>query len=129
MRHIIASTMLVLLLGCYHGPSLHRFAPAQGPEGIAADLRVKKTRIQGELLEVQDSVLLIRSTDRIVSIPVRSIDHGSFEGLGERLTRGVDAKDALIELRKLSRFPTGLSADARARLLAAYGQTTPVELP
>lgn len=125
MRGYIAIGSVVLCAACYHGPSIYRFGPVQGPSGIGADLRLQtKTVVQGELLAVQDSSLIILSEfDRVVSVPVRAIKHGRFGTLGELISEGVDARSALAQLRNFSRFPPGLTPELRARLLAAYGQT------
>jgi hypothetical protein len=125
MRLFIAFTSAVLLgVGCYHGPSLQKFGPAQDPEGIGVDLRLRHAHVLGELLEVQDSSLLVLTdVNQVVSVPVASIRHGLFHDLGELLGPGLDRTAALSRLRNLSRFPAGLTPALRSRLLAAYDQT------
>lgn len=125
MRRYIGISSVLLVAACYHGPSIYKFAPVQGPAGIDADLRLRtKTVIQGELLEVQDSALIILTdSNRVVSVVVSAIRRGRFDTLGDLIADGDTPKSALAKLRNFSRFPSGLSPELRARLLAAYGQT------
>jgi hypothetical protein len=127
MREYIAISSALLLAACYHGPSIATFEPVQGPYGIDADLRLQKTRVRGELLEVQDTALIVLTvltdSDRVVSVPVRAIRTGVFDKLGLVIDEGVPRESALAKVRPFSRFPTGLTPALRARLLAAYGQT------
>ncbi len=125
MRRYIAISSVLVFAACYHGPSIYKFAPVQGPAGIDADLRLRsKTVVQGELLEVQDSSLIVLSdSGRVVSVPVGAIGRGRFGTLGDLIADGVNPESALAQLRNFSRFPGGLTPGLRARLLAAYGQT------
>lgn len=124
-RLIVVGGMLLVAAACYHGPSIYKFAPVQGPSGIDVELRLLTTDfVQGELLEVQDSSLIVLSENRVVSVPVSAIQRGRFDQLGYLLGEGVDPESALAKLRNFSRFPAGLTPPLRARLLAAYGQTT-----
>ena len=123
-RSIALSGALLLAAACYHGPSIQTFKPAQGPYGIDTELRLRtKALVQGELLEVQDSSLVILSANRVVSVPVSAIQRGRFYGLGDLIAEGINPRSALAEVRNFSRFPTGLTRELRTRLLAAYGQT------
>ena len=127
MRAAFAVPLLVAAGACFTGPSVHTFAPARAPAGIAADLRLaQKTRIQGELLEVQDSALLVlQGNARVIIVPIARIRYGYFAKRGMLIASGqIDAKDR-EQLRLVSRFPAGLTAELRARLLSAYGQTEP----
>lgn len=109
---------------CYHGPSLRTFRPANSPEGIDADIRLRKARVHGELLEVQDSALIVLTDSQtIVMVPVDSIRRGIFGERGELIGEEQHLQPALAQLRLLSRFPAGLTPEVRTRLLAAYGQT------
>jgi hypothetical protein len=125
MRGYIAITSVLLLAACYHGPSIYKFGPVRGPAGIGADLRLRtKTVVQGELLEVQDSSLIVLTdSNRIVSVPLSGVRSGAFDKLGVIIGEGMNLESALAKLRPFSRFPTGLTPELRARLLAAYGQT------
>ena len=122
-RYIVISSVLVFA-ACYHGPSIYTFDPVRRPTGVDADLRLKKQRVSGELLEVQDSaVIVLTDSKRVVLVPLRAVQAGLFDKLGTLLIEGLDPHSALAKLRSFSRFPFGLTPELRARLLAAYGQT------
>jgi hypothetical protein len=124
LRSTLIGAALLFGAACYHGPSLRTFRPANSPAGIDADLRLRKTQVRGELLEVQDSALIVLTESQtIVMVPVDSIRRGIFGERGMLIGEGRDRPRALAQLRLLSRFPAGLTPDLRARLLAAYGQT------
>ena len=129
MRH--SSALLVALvgvMGCAVGPTTRNFGPATGPRGIAADLRVRwgpTGRLQGELLEVQDTALVLLSANRVLLVPIRVIGVGRFARRGTLIEEGRTSRSNLERLRIVSRFPAGLSPEIRASLLAAYGQTAP----
>jgi hypothetical protein len=119
--------VILSVSACTVGPSAKHFAPATAPDGIEVDLRVPGfARVQGELLEVQDSGLVILRNDRVTFVPLGDIQYGNFRQRGTLVTGGrfVDAT-AATELRLVSRFPAGLTPERRAALLAAYGQTAP----
>lgn len=131
MRSSIVLT-LVVVAGCGMGPTTRNFAPATGPRGIATDLRVKwgpRGRVQGEVLEVQDTALMILSANRLVLVPIRVIQYGRFSRRGTMIENGKAHRGTLDELRQVSRFPDGMRPEIKARLLAAYGQTEPDGAP
>jgi len=84
-RSLIVLVAVFGFMGCFVGPTTRTFGPAAGPKGIAANLRVRwgpKGRIQGELLEVQDTALVLLSANRVVLVPIRVISVGSFSRRG-----------------------------------------------
>lgn len=124
MKPPILIGALALLSACYHGPSLRHFEPAHSPEGIAADLGLRHRRVRGELIEVQDSALIVLTDSQSVAlIPLHSIRMGNFRRLGTLIGDGRPKPETLDRLRLLSRFPSGLTPALRAQLLTAYGQT------
>ena len=124
MRAFIVVAGALLLAACYHGPSIYTFDPVNRPTGVDADLRLQKTRVSGELLEVQDSALIVLTeSNKVVAVLLRVIRDGTFDKLGTLIVEGFDTKSALARLRPFSRFPAGLTPELRARLLAVYGQT------
>ena len=124
MRAHIAVAGALFFAACYHGPSIYTFDPVHRPTGIDADLRLEKKRVSGELLEVQDTTLILLTDSRkVVSVPVQSIRSGAFDRLGVMIGEGIDPQPVLTTLRSFSRFPFGLTPELRARLLASYGQT------
>ncbi len=124
MRAYIAVAGALLLAACYHGPSVYTFDPVHRPTGVDADLRLEKTRVSGELLEVQDSALIVLTeSNKVVAVLLRVIRDGTFDKLGTLIVEGLDTRSAVVKLRPFSRFPAGLTPELRARLLAVYGQT------
>jgi hypothetical protein len=126
MRHQrIAPVALIALMGCMLGPTTRTFAPAHGPKGIEADLRFKVGRLAGEVLEVQDSALVLLSTNRVVRVPIEAIVIGRFSRRGTLIQEGHVDRGTLASLKLVSRFPAGMTPEIRTRLLAVYGQTEP----
>jgi len=129
-----ASAVFIVCWGavaCYVGPNVARFAPATGPRGIAVDLRLDSAQVQGELLEVQDSALLVLRADRVVLVRLAAIHVGNFAQRGTLVVNGgfvIGSKEA-AKARLLSRYPAGLTPAIKTRLLAAYGQTEPDRAP
>ncbi len=125
--------VLVTLIGCTVGPSVQTFNPATNPQGIHASLlTLIGSRIEGELLEVRDSGLVVLADDELVLAPYGSIRRARFDQM-RRLNFGPRAgltgprigltDEKREELRLLSRFPQGIDGEVLNRLLAAYGQT------
>jgi len=112
---------------CMVGPTTRTFAPAAGPQGIGADLRLtgKSRRIQGEVLTVEDTVIVLLSANRVVLVPIRAIALGRFSRRGALIENGRARQKTLSWLKLVSRFPAGLTPDIKAKLLAVNGQTEP----
>lgn len=131
-RALILAGVVFGFMGCAVGPSTRNFGPATGPRGIAADLRVRwgaTGRLQGELLEVQDTALVLLIANRVVLVPIRVIQFGRFSRRGVLIENGKVHVRSLDRLSLVSRFPDGMKPDIMARLLAAYGQTQPDGAP
>ncbi|MGH7613895.1 MAG: hypothetical protein ACREMW_07645 [Gemmatimonadales bacterium] len=135
-RALVVPVVLLSLNACHVGPSAENFAPAIGPNGIWADLRLKGVRVEGELLEARDSGLLVLRKQRVRAgqrpprvvtfVPLEAIRRGRFERYGTLIVNGAPvAKGALQRLRLVSRFPNGLTPELRAALLTVHGQTEP----
>ena len=124
-RSLMVPVAVLGFSACMVGPSTRTFTPAKGPHGVEADLHLKGARVRGELLEVQDTALLVLRADRVVLVPLRMIAAGQFRNRGSLVWNGRASRDALPRLRLLSRFPAGLTPEVRARLLGVYGQTEP----
>ena len=122
LRSSLLVATVLFCAGCYHGQRLATFGPAQSPAGIFSDLRLRQTRVRGELLEVQDSALVVVTSEAKVMLVYfddlrswRFGDKGAFVG---------DGGDIPVDrLRSFSRYPAGMTPDVRAQLLSAYGQT------
>lgn len=124
MKPPAAVTLVTLALaGCSVGPRVEKFRPAQEPAGVETELRLANRTIAGELLALENAGLLVLSERRVVRVPYRAIQRGSFGQLGLFMTKGVaPPADKRERLRLVSRFPQGLSEDLLRDLLAAYGQ-------
>jgi hypothetical protein len=127
---------VVLLLGlalaaCSVGTSVGSFDPAHTPQGVRAEIKAGAATLTGELLEVTETGLLVlRTGRRLVLVPYTLVDQAQFLGaqccgLGARRPPLPEVKQ---KLRLMSRFPQGLTAELRQRLLAAHGQTAPDEV-
>src|SRR5258705_917621 len=116
------------LSACMFGPSTRSFPPATRPQGIGADLRFEGTNgeVQGELLDVQDTVfVLLSSANRVVHVPIRAILLGRFTRRGVLIENGTVSARSLAWLKLVSRFPAGLTPEVSAKLLVMTGQAAP----
>lgn len=123
MPRLIAMLLLATVAaGCRVGPRLDNYAPAQHPHGVAAQLQTGSGAVRGELLEVQDTALLLLAPERaLILVPYSQIREGSFGPAGVDIS-GTPSLRAQERLRTFSRYPQGLSPELRRQLLAAYGQ-------
>lgn len=134
MRHrgrwhltVIGSRVLLAAIfgassGCYTGPHALEFGPARSGHGVAGQLILQNQRVQGELLALSDTALLMESANRILLIPRSAVDEARFENLPAH--RGADLTGDVFEAyRLLSRFPAGISATTLRTLLFQFGQS------
>jgi len=120
--------LLVCTLACPVGTSVRHFEPAGSAHGVQADLRLGKhwTRLQGELLEVRDSTLvLLRNSEKVTVVPIRLIRSARFAKVDIQMESNRLSQERRDQLRLFSRFPGGLTPELEARVLALYGQTEP----
>ena len=122
----------LLLLGvlaasaCRWGTRVERFPAATTPFGATMAISGPDRRfLDGELLAATDSGLFVARQARVIFVPFAAIASARVAGLDQAymLDRG-KAPDAerLARLRRVSRFPQGLSDDVLARLLRAHAQ-------
>lgn len=121
------------------GVKVEDFKPAQTPAGVGTEVRlqqniVKGHKLDGELIAVSDAglVLLLHAPldtgagrFRFVEAPFSLMRSARFEQVGSAGIRseGKAVDEARLErLRRLSRFPQGLTDELQARLLASYGE-------
>jgi hypothetical protein len=120
------------LAGCSLGvgTSVKDFEPAHTPQGVRAEINAGGAAFTGELLEVRETGLLVRTGRRLVLVPYAAIGQAQFlRAECCRLAGGrPPLSDVKRKLRLMSRFPQGLTAELRQRLLAAYGQSAPDEV-
>jgi hypothetical protein len=129
MRTRLDATLLALVLtGCAIGPGPESFLPATSPAGIAVEIEsVQRARMTGELLEVQDTALLVLADKQVRLAPYRAIRAAVFHQRGDLWLGGTRTPEPSQrdELRRLARFPAGTPAEARRRLLQMCGQAEP----
>lgn len=132
-RVLLAPSLLLILAGCYFGPRVGNFAPAHGPQGVSVEALTRQASFGGELLAVREDGLLLLilmpraggAGTRVVALPFGVIREAHFEKLGA----ACDMKDGQApavatreRLRRVSRFPQGLSEELLRLLLNEYGQ-------
>ena len=112
--------------GCHFGTRAQTFGPAQGPEGVHTGITTMGAGwISGELLEVQDTALLVLSDERLVLVPFDLMRSAQFDEMGSDTTISDQEAPSIAareRLRLVSRFPQGVTAELLEELLAAYGQ-------
>ena len=129
-RSACAAILVVSALaacGCHFGTRTQTFGPARGPGGVAAEIVTPAgSWVSGELLEVQDTALLVLSDQRIVLVPYSLVRSAQFDQMNRntmilgQVTPSVAVRE---ELRLVSRFPQGVTPGLLEELLAAYGQS------
>lgn len=116
----------LVLSGCHFGTRAQTFGPAQRPEGVHAGITtVSAGWVYGELLEVQDTALLVLSAERLVLVPYDLVRSAQFGEMGSDTTissRVAPSVAVREKLRLVSRFPQGVTSELLEELLAAYGQ-------
>ena len=117
--------VMMLLTACviHTGPGPADYPPAHTAAGLSASLALATSHVDGELLEVRDSALVILTRDRVVLVPFSAIDSGTFAD--SRIAIGHGQKplaDDFESIRLLSRYPQGIPPEALRRILAGKGQ-------
>ena len=133
-RPAILFFSLLALNACYVGVGgrAQSFAPAQAPEGVFTEI-VTATGgfISGELLEIQDTALLLLSDQQLFLLPYAVVRRAHFAQMKSDTTiSDEEAPSAAVRerLRLVSRFPQGVTPELLGELLAAYGQSEVVRV-
>jgi hypothetical protein len=129
LRALVVAVAVLGIGACHAGLSAERFIAMSGPEGIQVNLELRRGRLPGELLEVQDTALLVLrlNAEQVMLVPLREIRTAVYKKRGMFIYRGAFVDEArAAEARLLSRYPTGLTPALRGALLASYGQTQPI---
>jgi len=117
---------------CMIGPSAGNFQPATGPAGITVQIASRRTpKLAGELLEVRDTALLVLAEGAVQLAPFAAIRTARFQkygslDFGNAKTPSASDRD---DMRRLARFPSGLTPELLRTLLQASGQTEPKLVP
>lgn len=130
----LASLALAITLGmvaaaCHVGPDVATYPPATSPHGAVGNFEVGTTSFEAELLAVRDSSFVVLRNRQVVEVPFANVASSSFPHVSIQVSRkALPSAEELAQLRILSRFPQGLSAELERKLLDAYGQTAPLVL-
>lgn len=126
MSRTLSVALLLVLGACTFGPRVENVALARQPRGASVTLVTSTQTIRGELLEVQDSALLVVADLRITLVPYHAIRRGEAELVPHLTGDGrVPSSYHIERLRRVSRFPQGLTPELRRALLDAYDQSEP----
>lgn len=117
--------------GCGFGPPIRYgqrvedFPPAGIPNGASVSVVTNQRQIAGELIEVQDTGLVVLERSLLRFFPYTSVRSIRIEPTDRNIGTGSQPLDPRRreEVRLLSRFPQGLSPGVLEQLLAVYGQT------
>ncbi len=124
MRRLrIAPWIALLGIACVvHGPSWSTFEAANVSGGGTVTVTTRPDQIgyTGELLAVEDTTLFLVCRDTLTRIPMRVVDaiRASF-GAGT----GIPDRGRREQLRRVARYPQGVTPELEQRLLDAYHQT------
>ena len=132
-RVLIALVLASAPAACSYGMTVEKFRQATDPHGVIATIMTAGGELQGEVIELQDTGLVIYSSrlgqndERVLRlVPYAAMRASKFEQLASRYSiRDGSAPTGSVRerLRLVSRFPHGMSAAVLAELLKANGQT------
>ena len=116
MRSVIAVLGPVLLLaGCMFGPKAADF----GPGGGESVLQTTSGSVRGELLTATDSSLVVFDGQLVTEVRFGSMHSGRINPGGGRIGGTPPDRPMLERLRRLSRFPQGLTPELLSRFMQA----------
>ena len=123
---IIASLAALTLAAsaCATGPAVERYPPAMSAAGVGLRLRIGDTDLAGELLEVQDSAIVVLTPTEVALVHFRAIRGMRLPNERLPYRGGPPSTNVRERLRLLSRFPVGIPSGQLTRLLQARGQET-----
>jgi len=136
-NNLVLGVLLAGVVGCHYGPQINDLETARRPEGAEVTVHLsggesKGSSLRGELLDVRRDSILVNvwadpdkgfASPRVVTqIDYKFIADVSAGDFG-RLEPGNRTEDTdRGRLRRVSRFPQGLSPELLAELLKAQGQ-------
>jgi hypothetical protein len=129
---LVASLALLTAAGCVKtiGKTADRYPVANSPEGVTTTVSFHNgTPVTGELLEVRDTVLVLRRGKDVVLARTAAISSVSLEGGDPRVRSMTPDEFTRRDLRLLSRYPSGITPVVMAALLSASGQSEPTIVP
>lgn len=107
------------------GKGVEEFPVANSPAGAATTVLIRTGMINGELLEVRDTALVLRRGIEVLLIPNASITNVRFQGFDLRTHTRTPDELRRSDFRLLSRYPYGISPAVMAALLSASGKLEP----
>lgn len=132
MRSLTLSfACLLATSGCRFGPTVDTFEPARSPAGVEMDVQTDDPgnlrRFRGELLAAHDTALVLATREGVVIVPMSGIRRAwPTSNRNVVLARRAGPPRVMEALRRMSRYPQGVSPELLRDLLAAYHQTEPV---
>ena len=123
--------MLVVMLAgvssCVIGKNAAEWPVAKQPQGALVTLRSNPTTVTGELIEVTEEGVVVKShAGKLIFAPFSTIDHLGAEGLGSEYSmsrRMPPTQAGRARLAMVSHFPQGMTPGIRQRMLALSGQS------
>lgn len=120
---------LMLTAGCHFGNTVATFPPAQSPSGVTVSIDTAQagTYLVGELLAIDSAGMHVLADTaltppRLFLVSYSRVRRMSLHRVDLTLKPGQPSSPTrLAEVRRLARFPQGLTDPLRDRLLAAYG--------
>jgi hypothetical protein len=125
IRQVLVGAATVVAAACFTGPSAASYAPAHSPAGAKVKLKLTKGSMRGELLEVRDSALVVWNGCHMSVVLFGAIKKASFGGPDTYYDGGQPARESLLLMRMLSRFPGGMPKGVEAELLRCSGEAAP----
>lgn len=128
-----AGTLLLAALAgataCVIGGEPGSYPPAQSPAGVRVRIELTRGNLAGELLSADSAGLLVLTdTKRLLRVPfdVARLVEPRFGSPVEVPRTGERALERLGAVKRMSRFPQGVSGELLEKLRAQYGQDSVV---
>ncbi len=122
---LAAALALVLVPACVNvGTQVQDFTVAAEPNGAMANIQTDFGTVSGELLAVQDDGVIVLHNSVMELVPyefIRSLQLSQLDGEYSLGSRAPD-RARRTRLALVSRYPQGMDAQLRTRLLAQLGQ-------
>jgi len=122
-RALLSVLAIVAASGCVTGKPASRHPLAIGPAGAQMDVRLRKSRVKGELLEVRDTAFVILGAGEMTLVPFRGIRTARFLGVDGPYVTPRISREGVQKARLLSRFPFGIPEPVLRELLESRQQT------
>lgn len=122
-RLFAALVAISLATGCRFGPKMEKLSVARGPGGAAIEAATLTGPVNGELVSVTDDGVVVLQANRLINVRFAEIRNARFKELGSDYRFGGQKRpdpDRIARLRRVSRFPQGITPEIEARLLTLY---------